>query len=408
LYFDGKVFESIHPGEDSSFTVAIDVTSYLASRTGVGVSIEKLVQALTATPGEGRLKLCAVSVRKTASSILRNSFPDTSVCVRPFPLKCLVPLVDRTSWLTAGTIFGDADVFHAGPFLVPAGKKSAIVVTVNDLTPVLFPELHLASNLFTVRQLVRRLERADLVVVPSASTGRDLGRLGIVPQQKVRVIPYAADGFFRPVELKDLEMLSGFGLEGDYILNVGALEPRKNLPRLFEAFKLLKDRHHLPHKLVVAGPRGWNDQEVFRSVNRFKLSDSVVFAGYVSREILRLLYSHAALLVYPSLYEGFGLPPLEAMASGCPVAASNTGSLPEVVGEAGIYFNPLEIEDIAGAIHRILGSVELRAKLVQSGRLQSGKFSWEKTAEATRKVYGEARKLRRDAYGGASRARTRH
>jgi glycosyltransferase involved in cell wall biosynthesis len=210
----------------------------------------------------------------------------------------------------------------------------------------------------------------------------------------VRVIPLAADASFRPSIERPSKLLPDLDVDCSYLLTVGTLEPRKNLPRLFEAFRLLKDRYHIPHKLVVAGPGGWKNQDVFQSVRRLDLSNAIVFAGYVPREVLDSLYRHAAMLVYPSLYEGFGLPPLEAMACGCPVAVSYTSSLPEVVGEAGIYFDPLDIEGIAQAIHQILSSSELRARLVQSGLAQSAKFSWRKTAESTRRAYMEAHALR--------------
>jgi len=378
-------------------TIAIDVTSYLASRTGVGVCVGELVKALLASPGEDRFKLCAVSARREASATLCRSFPavDGKICVRHLPLRFLSPLVDRSPWPKVETLFGDdADVFHASPFLVPASKKTAMVVTVYDLTPIRFPGFHLRSNLFTIRQLLRRLERVDLVMVLSDSTGRDLEEFGLVPRHRVRVIPLAADACFRPVEQEHREVPAKLGVGCEYVLNVGALEPRKNLPRLFQAFRLLKNRYRIPHKLVVAGPRGWKDEEVFQSVRRMNLSDAVVFTGYVSDDTLNLLYNHAALLVYPSLYEGFGLPPLEAMAAGCPVAVSRTSSLPEVVGQAGVYFDPLEVEEIAQAIYRILDSPEFRANLVELGRARSHEFSWQKTAEATRQVYREACELR--------------
>jgi glycosyltransferase involved in cell wall biosynthesis len=384
----------LHAGSNRGLSIAIDVSSYLASNTGVGVSVSRLVRALIATPGTDRYKLCAVSVQGKAMAKLRESFPRNSIRIRRFPLKFLVSAVDRCPWLKAETIFGDADVFHASPFLVPAARKAAIVLTINDLTPILLPECHLSSNLYTAQQLKRRVERTDLVIVPSKSTANDLERLDIALRQKVRVIPLAADESFGHIDQESWKLPHGLDLDCGYVLSVGTLEPRKNLPRLLEAFRLLKDRHQIPYKLVITGPSGWNDREVFQSARRMNLSDAIEFTGYVPRRVLGALYSHAALLVYPSLYEGFGLPPLEAMASGCPVAVSNTSSLPEVVGEAGTYFNPLEVEDIASAIYRVLNSAELRAKLTQMGRVQSNKFTWSKTAEATRKAYAEAIELR--------------
>ena len=380
-------------------SVAIDVTSYLASRTGVGICVAELVDALLAAPGEDKFHLCAVSARRDAAARLSQRFPHGEIHVRNFPVRLLSPLVDKSAWPKVETIFGAADVFHASPFLVPVGKKVAVVVTVYDLTPIRFPEFHLPSNLFTIEQLRSRLDRVHLVIVPSISTGRDLQGLGLASSDKVRVIPLAAESCFKPVDRGSLAALAKLGLDPGYILNVGALEPRKNLPRLFEAYRILKDRYRISQKLIIAGPRGWKDQDVFQTVQRLNLSDSVVFMGYVSKEVLNLLYNHASLLVYPSLYEGFGLPPLEAMAAGCPVAVSKTSSLPEVVGEAGVYFDPLEVEEMAQAIHQVLNSFELREKLIELGMVRSLQYSWSKTASATQQAYRDALEIKHRVAG---------
>jgi glycosyltransferase involved in cell wall biosynthesis len=360
----------------------------------VGIYVAELVSALLAAPGDDKFRLLAVSARKDASAQLNQRFPHGEVRVRRFPIRILSPLVDKSSWPSVETIFGAADVFHASPLLVPACKKTAMVVTVHDVTPIRFPEFHLPSNLFSIEQLRRRLHRAHLAIVPSASTGRDLQDLGLASSDKVRVIPLAAESCYKPVDRGRLEALTELGLEPGYILNVGALEPRKNLPRLFQAYRILKDRYRISHKLVIAGPRGWKDEAVFQTVQRLKLSDSVVFMGHVSNEVLNLLYNHASLLVYPSLYEGFGLPPLEAMAAGCPVAVSKASSLPEVVGDAGVYFDPLEVDAIAQAIFRILDSREFCAKLVELGTARSFQYSWSKTAAATHQAYRDAVAIR--------------
>jgi glycosyltransferase involved in cell wall biosynthesis len=377
------------------YSIAIDVTSYLASRTGVGICVAELMSALLASAGEDTFTLCAVSARRNASTLLKQRFPHSKIRIRHVPIRILSPLVDKSNWPNVETIFGTADVFHASPFLVPASKETAVVTTVYDLTPIRFPEFHLPSNLFTAEQLRRRLDRAHLVIVPSASTGRDLQNLGLVSSNKVRVIPLAIESCFQHIDRECVDALSKLGLSPGYILNVGALEPRKNLPRLFEAYRILKDRYRITHKLVIVGPRGWKDQDVFDSVQRLDLADSVVFMGYVPNETLNLLYNHAELLVYPSLYEGFGLPPLEAMSAGCPVAVSKTSSLPEVVGDAGVYFDPLEVEEMAHAIFRILDSHEFRKELIELGTARSLQFSWSKTAAETHQAYREAVEIKR-------------
>jgi glycosyltransferase involved in cell wall biosynthesis len=156
----------------------------------------------------------------------------------------------------------------------------------------------------------------------------------------------------------------------------------------------LKGTARIPHKLAVVGPPGWLNGSVHQTVSDLQLSGDVMFTGFVDDDTLNRLYNNAELLVYPSLYEGFGLPPLEAMAAGCPVAVSRASSLPEVVGDAGVYFDPVRVEDIARAIHEVLDSPGLREKLVKQGLERSRRYSWEEAAAHACKVYGVAREIR--------------
>jgi glycosyltransferase involved in cell wall biosynthesis len=258
------------------------------------------------------------------------------------------------------------------------------------VTPLRFPQYHISSNRFTRQQLKERLSRADLVIVPSTSTGDDLEHFELVPRSKVRWVPLGVRSCFRPLADEGVDMRQRLNLNSPYILAVGSLEPRKNLRRLIEAFRLLKRRHRIPHKLAIVGPKGWMSDDVGLLAMEEGLTEHVVLTGFVDNELLNSLYNHADVFVYPSLYEGFGFPPLEAMAAGCPVAVSNVSSLPEVVGSAGLYFEPTDIEDIAGAVYRILDSTELKNNLISLGRSRSERYSWRNTAEATRAVYAEA------------------
>jgi glycosyltransferase involved in cell wall biosynthesis len=316
------------------------------------------------------------------------------VAVRPLPLRWLTPLCDR-GFATCGALFGRADLYHTGPLLVPRSPAAPLVATVWDLTPIRFPDLHLPSNLFDRAGLRRRLERAARVIVPSSATAADLEAEIGVPRAKIRVVPLAADGRFGPPR-GDAEREAGrraleeLGLGRDYVLTVAALEPRKNLLRLLEAFRLLRRRGRVPHQLAVVGPKGWMTGPLEAVLSSAELAGAVVATGYVPLDVLKVLYGNAALLVYPSLYEGFGLPPLEAMACGCPVAVSRSSSLPEVVGDAGLYFDPGDVEAIAGAMHRLLDSPELGRRLALLGLARSRAFAWERTARETLAVYREA------------------
>jgi glycosyltransferase involved in cell wall biosynthesis len=172
---------------------------------------------------------------------------------------------------------------------------------------------------------------------------------------------------------------------------VGALEPRKNLPRLLKAFHILRENYRIPHLLALVGPEGWNSNGIQEAIRELKLEQAVRVTGFVEDRVLNILYNRACVLVYPTLYEGFGLPPLEAMAAGCPVAVSDSSSIPEVVGDAGLYFDPEQPEEIASTVFRILDSPELRRRLVESGLQRAQEFAWQKSAEGVLAVYAEAR-----------------
>jgi glycosyltransferase involved in cell wall biosynthesis len=178
-----------------------------------------------------------------------------------------------------------------------------------------------------------------------------------------------------------------FGLQGDFLLFVSTIEPRKNVPTLLRAFRRLMDAYHPNVQLVLAGEKGWLYDEVFQLVRDLKLVDKVVFLGRVSTEELLWLYNVAQALVSPSIYEGFGLPPLEAMACGTPVIVSNVSSLPEVVADAGILVDPYDAEELSVAMWRLLSDAELRASLIEKGYKRAGFFSWDKAAQETLKLY---------------------
>jgi glycosyltransferase involved in cell wall biosynthesis len=267
---------------------------------------------------------------------------------------------------------------------VPCGYRN--VITVCDMTPLLFPGSHGRMNVWHHRFVLPViLRRADRVITISDCSKRDIVRLCGIPEEKVVVTPLAADPAFRP----DPEGTAGSavtGLPRPYILNVGTLEPRKNLEGLLRAFGAAK-REGLPHTLVVTGARGWGRSRLAAIVEELRLEESVVFTGFVDDHDLPHLYAGADFFVYPSLYEGFGLPPLEAMACGTPVITSNVSSLPEVTGEAALLVDPRSVTDLAAAMVRLAGDASLRETLRERGLARARLFSWERTAAETLTVY---------------------
>ncbi len=276
------------------------------------------------------------------------------------------------------------------PFVLNREIKK--VLTLHDLTPILFPEMHTRETNLTWESSLKFIKnRTNIVICDSISTKNDCIKLLKIPEKRLRVIPLSADEQYKPLKNKEdirVELESKYNIDAPFILFVGTLEKRKNVPTLLKSFYKLK-KSELKHKLVIVGGKGWKYTKIFDLINELDLQNEVIFTDYVSDEYLVKLYNAADLFVYPSLYEGFGLPPLEAMACGCPVITSNTSSLPEVVGDAGIMIDPNDIDGLAESMLKILTDQELREELSKKSLERSKLFSWEKTAKETWMVYEE-------------------
>jgi glycosyltransferase involved in cell wall biosynthesis len=235
--------------------------------------------------------------------------------------------------------------------------------------------------------LSRTLKNVDMIITVSKSTKKDVIKCLKFPEEKIKVIYNGVDERFKPLKNYN-DVLHKYNINPPYILYIGTLEPRKNIPALIKAFYKLKKRG-IRHKLVIVGKKGWKYKQIFRVVEDLNLRRDVVFTGYVSYNDLPKFYSAADLFVYPSLYEGFGLPPLEAMACGCPVITSNVSSLPEVVGDAGFIVDPSDIGGLSRTIKELLANDSLRENVIRKGLKRIKEFSWEKTAKESLKVYKE-------------------
>ena len=278
------------------------------------------------------------------------------------------------------------------PFLFGAGGART-VVTVHDVFAWSFPGTStLLDTLIYRHWLPRVLPRVDVIITDSGRSREDIVTYLPVSPERVVVVPLAADRRFRPMETAEVEpVLRQYGVERPYILHVGSLESRKNLPRMLEAYGQLRE-WSVQWRLVIVGARRWKSSPIFDTVQQLGLEPYVQFTGYVADEHLPGLYAGSDLFVFPSLYEGFGLPPLEAMACGTPVVCSNAASLPEVVGEAAITVDPYDVEALAGAMHRVLADADLQQDLRRRGLERAAGFTWERTAQETVQVYREVLK----------------
>lgn len=295
-------------------------------------------------------------------------------------------------WLPLALVRDGAAVLHSLGYVQPLLCPARSVLTVHDLSFLLYPGNFNRANRLYLKAFTRlSLARADRVIAVSENTKRDLVRLLGVDPAKVAVVHHGIEGFFRPIA--DDEELAAFrrrrGLPERFVLFLGTIEPRKNLETLVEAFAYLK-RMGLPHQLVVAGAKGWQWEPVFAAVERLGLREEIAFPGYVPYAEQPLWYNAADLFVYPSLYEGFGFPPLEAMACGTPVVSSRTSALPEVVGEAGLLVDPANPEEMADAMRRVLADRDLSSLLAERGLARARGFTWEAAARRTAAVYAEA------------------
>jgi glycosyltransferase involved in cell wall biosynthesis len=263
-------------------------------------------------------------------------------------------------------------------------------VTVHDLTFEFYPE--------TMTRFARQywstcsrygLKNANAIITVSESTKRDLVAEYGVDRERVTAVPLALDDSLdrsvTPTEHRTVR--SQYDIDGPYLLYVGTIEPRKNIARLIKAFDRTKDETGCDHQLVIVGKKGWLFDDVFQVVRNRGLETEVLFTGFVPDEHLPALYDAATGFVFPSLYEGFGLPPLEAMSYGTPVIVGNSSSLPEVVGDAGILVDPENVESISHGITRLLTDTELRAELEEKATRRAVEFSLARLAERTLEVY---------------------
>jgi glycosyltransferase involved in cell wall biosynthesis len=371
--------------EGDTMQVCLDVSAALVQRAGIGRYARELAIALASLNSDD-----------TEFLLFHNRIPGSL----PEPLQSLPRFSSRLgtrAWrlglLVQSGLPGVSrphpafDLFHGMDFIGPR-LRQPLVITIHDLSTLRFPQHHTPLNrLFLRFALPIMVRRSAAIIAVSHATRQDVVELLHAPPEQVHVIPNGVDhNRFKPSGgAESLARLHrDLGLPSEYLLALGTLEPRKNLLTLLRAYAGLG--RNVPD-LVLAGGEGWGRNSPIQEAKRLNILDRLHFTGFVPNELLPDLYRGAALFVYPSLYEGFGLPVLEAMASGTPVIASNTSSLPELVGDSGLLVPPLDTRALADAIDTVLEDSELAARLARMGRERSLAFSWERTARETMEVY---------------------
>jgi len=366
--------------------VGIDYTAAVRQGGGIGRYTRNLIGALARLDRENRYVLYSAG-----RDPKRGAWPPN------FRSRSL-PLTDRhlaIIWqrlrlpIPVEIITGPVDIVHSPDFVLPCVWRAQKVLTVHDLSFMRYPECSSTALLeYLMRSVPPSVARADLILADSDSTRRDVIELLKVEPARVRVV-YAGveERFSAPrAEYDHDEDLARYGIEWPYILGLGTLNPRKNFVRLIRAYGQLRERG-VEHHLVIGGAPGWLYQDIYDTIDELHLGEQVTMTGFVADEDLPALYRGADLFAFPSLYEGFGIPVLEAMACGTPVVTSDTSSLPEVAADAALMVSPFDVEALADALWRVLDDGALRERLVRRGYQRAERFTWEGAAGTLLEAY---------------------
>jgi len=288
----------------------------------------------------------------------------------------------------------DVDVLLSPGNICPLFAPCPSIVVIHDLIPFTWPDNFNKVELYSLKTLLLLTGRraTKIITVSNNSRKQIMDRLNI-PHSRICVVHEACDERFLSHETSaesKQTIKKRLGITGEFILCVSSTRPYKNIDRLLLAFNLLKEKSNIDHTLVITGPRGRHHGSILKMVRDLRLTQHVVLSGYIGNDDLPALYSAASVFVYPSLYEGFGLPVLESMACGTPVAAARSASLPEVLGDAGLLFDPYDPESIAAAIHQLIVDRSLRRECIAKGRKRVNLFSWDRVARSTLSVLTSA------------------
>ena len=360
--------------------LGIDVSPLARNRAGIGNYIAELLAAMVRSAPHHQYFLY------TAADLPEDRLPGIGESSSVHISRCH-PLLMK--WRAARDRL---DLFHGMNFRLRGWGRRGGVVTIYDLAldRLALPSRKLLGQRWSFIRTKRTARRATKVVTISEHSAGDISELYGVPRERIAVVtPAVGPGFYRedaPNLVRAIKLRYGIG-EGEFLLSGGGSEPRKNIARLVEAFGLLPSRRDL--RLVVVGGMARGSEAIFEAVHRAGLGAAVLFPGHVPLPDLRVLYSACVAFVFPSLYEGFGMPVLEAIACGAPVISSNAASLPEVTGEAALLIDPLDVSALAGAMARVRDDRQLRDHLRQAGPIRAKAFSWDQSARDQLRVYQE-------------------
>ncbi len=380
--------------------IAIDLTQIPANKTGTGIYALNLVREmclLNQVDGKFNFFFFVQNDDEEFIRLIKNFDKCTMIAIKSSIFRKLIPRFFFEQVILPHKCRKlKIDLIYSSHYTIPYFTRIKRVVAFHDMTFYLFPELHQKIKCLYFKTLIPLSTRKSSgIITVSESTKNDmLNRFKHLNSGKMTVIHHGVDPF-KENEKGQISIceknLGKFGINaGEYFLFVGTLEPRKNIIGIINAFHHVRqsyEKYEKKYKLVIVGKKGWFYDEIFETVKKCQMENAVIFTGYVSEDEKQALLLKAFLFVYPSFYEGFGIPILEAMASGVPVITGNVSALPEVAGDAAILVNPLQWQEISKAMLKLLSDKPLYEKLSQKGLTQAKKFTWEKTANKTLKLF---------------------
>lgn len=370
--------------------IGLDGIPLASTKTGIGHYTLELSRALAEIDPDDEFQLI-------------SPVPFVSPFEQNLPNLRYVEAARRKSWWIVGLPLyirrHSLSLFHGTNYDVPLWNECPTVLSIHDLSLLLHPETHESHLVRRARYRLPLMARfATKIITATEFVKKEVSQHLKVHPDKIAVTPYAPRRNFRPLPQTETEQTRArLGIEDVFILFVGTIEPRKNLITLLRAFADVIGNTGLRPQLVIAGQKGWLMEEALSYINSEQLSERVKLTGYITDRDLRALYSSCAVCVYPSLYEGFGLPPLEAMACGAPVIASDVPSLSEATGKGAFLVPPRDVQRLAQGLVEMISSEEKRAYFSRAGLEWASRFTWEKTARLTLEVYSEVTSARKNA-----------
>ncbi len=371
--------------------IMIDARSVDIKQSGVGNYVTHLIEGLKSVD-QGSKNTYALMVTTSQAKTLPLTFHGFEVFPVPFTNESHF-LGDPWEFFVLPRLLRKKGVtlFHGPAFMAPPFQNGfRAIATIHDLVAFHHPQTIPSRYAFYMRFLIKlMIRKASAIITDTEFIRHEIIEAFHIDENKIQAVPIAVSELFRPINDQERidQVKRRYGIKKDYFLHVGNIEPRKNLSSLFEACKLIWDKINKDFQLVVVGKKGWLYDDIFATLKKTGIEEGVIFTGYVHEEDIPVLYSGARFFVFPSIYEGFGLPILEAMRCGTPVITSRVSSMPEVAGDAALYVDPFRIEDIAEKILTLAYDGSLQEALRQKGFAQASKFSWVETARKTLKVY---------------------